>query len=154
MFMSKIGIRILCVTAVISALCLGSGCGSSATAPSATTGSTGSAPEAKPAVAANAMVGTWKMEISAEAMKAAPKGTKAPEMSMTFKEDGTFDGKANFMGEDSTVSGTYTIKDKAVKMVTKLENGKPSKSPNMDATLAADMKSFDLPGGMSKMVKQ
>ncbi|MEQ1821130.1 MAG: hypothetical protein ABL949_01335 [Fimbriimonadaceae bacterium] len=152
--MSKIGIRILLVAAVIAAMCCVPGCGSSSTAPSAATGSTGSTPEAKPAVEANAMVGTWKMEISAEAMKGAPKGTKAPEMSMTFKEDLTFDGKANFMGKDSTVSGTYTIKDKAVKMVTKMENGKPSKSPDMDATLAADMKSFDLPGGMSKMVKQ
>lgn len=108
---------------------------------------------AKPA---NAMVGIWKLVLSEDTVKMAPPGTKLPEITMTFNEDGTYEGRAKFDGKDSTLSGTYTLKDRALHMVTKLENGKPATSPDFDIMLDSDLKAFSSPGGdgTGKMVKQ
>ncbi len=104
----------------------------------------------------NPMVGNWKMQLSADALKGMPAGMTAPTGTANFTADGKFTVNMDVMGMKQTMDGTYELKDKALTMTPKNSNGKPSTDKPETVTLADDMKSFDLPGsnGMGKMVKE
>lgn len=112
----------------------------------------------------NAMVGTWKMEITPEVQKQIDEAKKVmpdmklPEMTMTFKADNTVDATMTMGDTKNTASGTYSIDGKNLKVKMTTEDGKPSKNSREEtATLSDDMKSFTINPGMGqsvKMVKQ
>lgn len=96
--------------------------------------------------------------MSDEILKEAPKGATPPDVTMTFKDDYTFSAEATFEGKKSLVTGTYTLTDKALQIITMTQDGKPPTEAvkPMATTLSDDLKSFILPSGdgKSKMVKQ
>lgn len=103
------------------------------------------------------MVGDWSLELSEAAMKNWPASEAKPNVSMTFSGDGTWTGTASVAGKNTQASGTYTLDGKALKVTTKMEDGKEQSPPRVDtATLSEDEKSFELPGmgALGKMVKK
>jgi len=104
----------------------------------------------------DAMVGTWKLQLDPSLASKMPAGMKAPDVSVEFKDGGTFTASIAAAGKTQTAEGTYKLDGKALTMTTTKEDG-TTKAPKDEAvTLSDDMKSFDLPGanGMGKMVKQ
>lgn len=138
------------------ALCLVAGCSGGSTEGTTTGGASGSSATKEPAKPSSPMAGAWKLEVSPEAMKDAPKDTKPPEMTMTFTEDGKFMAEMKFGETTSKAEGTFKLDGKSLTIDTVTEDGKPSKSKDETVTLSDDMKSFPIPGseGMGKMVKQ
>lgn len=103
------------------------------------------------------MVGNWELQLDEKIMKEMPAGTTKPSVTVEFKGDGTWVGKMSGLGKDSTAEGTYKLDGKSLSMTTTKEDGKDKADGKTEtATLADDMKSFDLPGsqGMGKMVKK
>lgn len=151
--MFRIKIAALCLLGALFIV----GCSSSETAAGAsTTGGGTTGKPAEPAKPANAMVGDWKLVMDPEAMKAAPKDAKPPEMTIKFKDDNTFEASMLLEGKTSTATGKYKLDGKTLTMDTEMEDGKPSTTKDETVSLADDMKSFDVPGaaGMGKIVKQ
>jgi len=102
------------------------------------------------------MVGTWKLELSEAAKKQMPASVAPPDITVEFKQGGTFAANVKMFGKENKAERTYTLTDKSLTMITKTEDGKPSTEKPETVTLSDDMKSFEVPNsaGMGKMVKQ
>lgn len=103
------------------------------------------------------MVGTWKMSLDDTLAKQLPKGMQMPTATLEFKADKTFTVTTVAAGKTSSMDGTYKLEGKSLTMTVANMEGKPApeqmKKPET-VTLSEDMKSFDMPGGMGKVVKQ
>lgn len=103
------------------------------------------------------MVGTWKLEISEEMKKGMPEGMEPPDVTIAMAEDGSWSGSVKMFGQEMKSKGTWKLEEKKLSLTTTEEDGKKVEKPMTEtATVADDMKSFELPGssGQGKMVKQ
>ncbi len=101
----------------------------------------------------NPMVGTWKLQMDEAMTKSMPANMK-PDVNVEFKADNTFAIKMKIGDRNDDMEGTYKLDGKTLVMTQTKEGGKPSTDKPATATLSEDMKSFDMPGGMGKVVKQ
>lgn len=127
----------------LAAILAGCGSGGASTA-STTTGGSGSGNSAP---AADPMVGTWKLVMTPESLKKMPKDMKAPDMTFEFKADKTFDANLVLGTVNSKATGEYKVDGKKLTLTFKTEDGKPATTPPATVDLAADGKSFPMPGG-------
>ncbi len=96
------------------------------------------------------MAGTWKLEVSEDMKKLM--GDNSPTSTAVFK-DGTVKLTMAMGTRTEELEGTYKLEGKTLTITPTKEGGKPSNDKPETITLADDMKSFDMPGGV-KMVKQ
>lgn len=99
------------------------------------------------------MVGTWKLKLDDAIASKLPAGEKM-EATVEFKADKTFAVDMNMGSKSQKIEGNYTLEGKTLTMTATKEDGKPSSDKPEVATLSDDMKSFDMPGGVGKIVKQ
>lgn len=100
----------------------------------------------------NPMVGTWKLMLNEDVARVMPADQK-PDVTVEFKGDNTFRVDMKMGERAQNVEGTYKLEGKTLTMHQTKEDGKPSDETET-ATLSDDMKSFEMPGGMGKIVKQ
>ena len=99
------------------------------------------------------MVGTWKLQVAEAVASKMPAGEKL-DATVDFKADKTFKVDMNMGSRHQTIEGTYTLEGKTLTMTSTKEDGKESHDKPEVATLSDDMKSFEMPGGVGKIVKQ
>lgn len=103
--------------------------------------------------ASDPMVGTWKLQVDEAIASKMPAGEKI-EVTVEFKADKTFAVHSTMGSRHDDIEGTYTLEGKTLTMTTTKEDGKPSSDKPETVTLSEDMKSFEMPGGDGKIVKQ
>jgi len=99
------------------------------------------------------MVGTWKLQPNPEVQSKMPAG-ESFDATVEFKADKTFTVNMAIGSRKDELEGTYTLDGKTLTMTTTKEGGKPSNEKPETVTLSDDMKSFEMPGGIGKIVKQ
>jgi uncharacterized protein (TIGR03066 family) len=99
------------------------------------------------------MVGTWQLQMDPAINSQLPSSQKI-SATVEFRADKTFTVDLNLGSRKEQLEGTYTLEGKTLTMTPTKENGKPSSDKPEVVTLSDDMKSFEMPGGMGKIVKQ
>lgn len=99
------------------------------------------------------MVGTWKLKLDDAVASKMPAG-ESVDTTVEFKADKTFAVDMKMGSRSQKIEGNYTLEDKKLTMTATKEDGKPSNDKPEVVTLSDDMKSFDMPGGLGKIVKQ
>lgn len=99
------------------------------------------------------LVGTWKLDESTGAYKNMPEG-KRQRVTAEFKADNTFSFEVKSGEVVNVIEGSYKLEGDKLTMTPSTQNGKAAKEPPLTVTLAKDKKSFDMPQGAGRIVKQ
>ncbi len=94
----------------------------------------------------NAMVGTWKMDVSPQMAQAAKNvGDSIPVVTMVFNSDNTFDASVQSTSQTKKAKGKYELKGKELTLTATDVDGKPAAGADAKpstVTLSDDMSSF------------